>query len=71
MLTPKSNKRGEWIPASIIGRKVHTYHECVQLRSANCQIGPRKADWITVKNLKEGKDKQRAGGKTDAPRDKA
>ncbi|GJW48552.1 putative ribonuclease H-like domain-containing protein [Tanacetum coccineum] len=52
-------------------KKVHTYHECVQLRSANCQIGPRKADWITVKNLKEGKDKQRAGGKTDAPRDKA
>ncbi|GKA67740.1 hypothetical protein Tco_0767657 [Tanacetum coccineum] len=52
-------------------QKGHTTNECVQL----CQLIDKlvkegRLDHL-VKNIMEGKDKQRSGGKKDAPRDKA
>ncbi|GJY71253.1 reverse transcriptase domain-containing protein [Tanacetum coccineum] len=52
-------------------QKGHTTNECVQLRQLiNKLVKEGRLDHL-VKNIKEGKDKQRSGDKKDAPRDKA
>ncbi|GJW73298.1 hypothetical protein Tco_0132668 [Tanacetum coccineum] len=52
-------------------QKGHTTNECVQLRQLIDQLVKEGRLDHLVKNIKEGKDKQRSGGKKDAPRDKA
>ncbi|GJY96175.1 reverse transcriptase domain-containing protein [Tanacetum coccineum] len=49
----------------------HTTNECVQLRQLIDKLVKEGRLDHLVKNIKEGKDKQRSGGKKDAPRDKA
>ncbi|GJS49487.1 reverse transcriptase domain-containing protein [Tanacetum coccineum] len=52
-------------------QKGHTTNECVQLRQLIDKLVKEGRLDHLVKNIKEGKDKQRSGGKKDAPRDKA
>ncbi|GJU71934.1 reverse transcriptase domain-containing protein [Tanacetum coccineum] len=52
-------------------QKGHTTNECVQLRQLIDKLVKEGRLDHLVKNIKEGKDKQRGGGKKDAPRDKA
>ncbi|GKG43509.1 hypothetical protein Tco_0480193 [Tanacetum coccineum] len=50
-------------------QKGHTTNECVQLRQLIDKLVKEGRLDHLVKNIKEGKDKQRSGGKKDAPRD--
>ncbi|GJV51943.1 reverse transcriptase domain-containing protein [Tanacetum coccineum] len=52
-------------------QKGHTTNECVQLRQLIDKLVKEGRLDHLVKTIKEGKDKQRSGGKKDAPRDKA
>ncbi|GKA09666.1 hypothetical protein Tco_0688997 [Tanacetum coccineum] len=52
-------------------QKGHTTNECVQLRQLIDKLVKEGRLDHLVRNIKEGKDKQRSGGKKDAPRDKA
>ncbi|GJW26493.1 reverse transcriptase domain-containing protein [Tanacetum coccineum] len=52
-------------------QKGHTTNECVQLRQLIDKLVKEGRLDHLVKNIKEGKDKQRSGGKKYAPRDKA
>ncbi|GJU21694.1 reverse transcriptase domain-containing protein [Tanacetum coccineum] len=52
-------------------QKGHTTNKCVQLRQLIDKLVKEGRLDHLVKNIKEGKDKQRGGGKKDAPRDKA
>ncbi|GJV62466.1 hypothetical protein Tco_1468566 [Tanacetum coccineum] len=49
-------------------QKGHTTNECVQLRQLIDKLVKEGRLDHLVKNIKEGKDKQRGGGKKDAPR---
>nr|GFA09527.1 reverse transcriptase domain-containing protein [Tanacetum cinerariifolium] len=53
------------------GQKGHTTNKCVQLRQLiNKLVKEGRLDHL-VKNIKEGKDKQKRKGKKDTPKDKA
>nr|GEW65772.1 reverse transcriptase domain-containing protein [Tanacetum cinerariifolium] len=53
------------------GQKGHTTNECVQLRQlVDKLVKEGRLDHL-VKNIKEGKDKQKNRGKKDTPKDKA
>nr|GFA97010.1 reverse transcriptase domain-containing protein [Tanacetum cinerariifolium] len=53
------------------GQKGHTTNECVQLRQLIDKLVKEGRLDHLVKNIKEGKDKQKSGGKKDTPKDKA
>ncbi|GJT95380.1 reverse transcriptase domain-containing protein [Tanacetum coccineum] len=53
------------------GQKGHTTNEYVQLRQLIDKLVKEGRLDHLVKNIKEGKDKQKSGGKKDAPKDKA
>nr|GFB33044.1 reverse transcriptase domain-containing protein [Tanacetum cinerariifolium] len=53
------------------GQKGHTTNECVQLRQLIDKLVNEGRLDHQVKNIKEGKDKQKSGGKKDTPKDKA
>ncbi|PWA74143.1 reverse transcriptase domain-containing protein [Artemisia annua] len=53
------------------GQKGHTTNECVQLRQLIDKLVKEGRLDHLVKNIKEGKDKQKAGSKKEAPKDKA
>jgi hypothetical protein len=53
------------------GQKDHTTNECVKLRQLiDKLVKEGKMDHL-VKNIREGKDKQKNGGKKETPKDKA
>nr|GEU79086.1 reverse transcriptase domain-containing protein [Tanacetum cinerariifolium] len=53
------------------GQKGHTTNECIQLRQLIDKLVKEGRLDHLVKNIKEGKDKQKSGGKKDTPKDKA
>nr|GEY37017.1 reverse transcriptase domain-containing protein [Tanacetum cinerariifolium] len=64
MRTPEERRVGN-------GQKGHTTNECIQLRQLiNKLVKKGRLDHL-VKNIKEGKDKQKSEGKKDTPKDKA
>ncbi|GJY47920.1 hypothetical protein Tco_0437876 [Tanacetum coccineum] len=69
---PEEQRAGNGSWREVIGRRVILHNECVHLLQLNCQIGQGgQLESPGRSNIKEGKDKQRGGGKKDAPRDKA
>ncbi|GJW48654.1 reverse transcriptase domain-containing protein [Tanacetum coccineum] len=67
----RKSSEGNGLLRSFIRQKGHTTNECVQLRQLIDKLVKEGRLDHLVKNIKEGKDKQRGGGKKDAPRDKA
>nr|GFB15273.1 reverse transcriptase domain-containing protein [Tanacetum cinerariifolium] len=51
-------------------QKGHTTNECIQLRQLIDKLVKEGRLDHLVKNIKEGKDKQKSGGKKDTPKDK-
>ncbi|GJT76349.1 hypothetical protein Tco_1043074 [Tanacetum coccineum] len=70
MRTPEEQRAGNGY-CEYHRQKGHTTNECVQLRQLIDKLVKEGRLDHLVKNIKEGKDKQRGGGKKDAPRDKA
>ena len=70
MRTPEDRRVGSGY-CEYHGQKGHTTNECVQLRQLiDKLVKEGKMDHL-VKNIREGKDIQKNGGKKEAPKDKA
>ena len=70
MRTPEDQRVGSGY-CEYHGQKGHTANECVQLRQLiDKLVKEGKMDHL-VKNIKEGKDKQKNGGKKETTKDKA
>ena len=66
MRTPEGQRQGTGY-CEYHGQKGHTTNECVQLRQL---IGLVRMDHL-VKNIKDGKDRQKTAAKKETPKDKA
>ena len=70
MRTPEDRRVGSGY-CEYHGQKGHTTNECVQLRQLiDKLVKEGKMDHL-FKNIKEGKDRQKNGGKKETPKDKA
>jgi hypothetical protein len=70
MRTPEDRRVGNGY-CEYHGQKGHTTNECVQLRQIiDKLVKERRLDHL-VKNIKDGKEKQKIGSKKEAPKDKA
>jgi hypothetical protein len=70
MRTPEDRRTGNGY-YEYHGQKGHTTNECVQLRQLIDKLVKEGRMDHLVKNIKEGKDKQKNGGKKETPKDKA
>nr|GFC23158.1 reverse transcriptase domain-containing protein [Tanacetum cinerariifolium] len=70
MRTPEEQRVGNGY-CEYHGQKGHTTNECVQLRQLIDKLVKEGRLDHLVKNIKEGKDKQKREGKKDTPKDKA
>ena len=70
MRTPEEKRIGKGY-CEYHAQKGHTTNECVQLRQLIEKLVKEGRLDHLMKNIKEGKDKQKTANKKDAPKDKA